>query len=79
MYVHMYMYMCTCMCIQSAPLYTHARVCVHVHVHMYSQWNYAITFFVAVFAGPEAIQRAHPTSEPCPSTPTVVKNGQFTY
>lgn len=36
-----------------------------------------ISFFVAVFAGPEAIRQAHPTSEPCPSSPVVVKNGQL--
>ena len=35
--------------------------------------------FAAVFAGPEAIQRVHPTSEPCSSIPTVVKNGQLTH
>ena len=51
----------------------HLYVHVYTHAHVYAQCNYAITFFVAVFAGPEAIQRAHPTSDP-----TVVKNGQLT-
>lgn len=64
-------YVCTCTCACVVK-------CLQMQVCNYGAIINCKFLFVAVFAGPEAIQRAHPTREQHPSAPTVVKNGQLT-
>lgn len=73
------LYICThtCICVVCTSMYMCICTCM-LNATMQLQQLKIPFVFVAVFAGPEAIQWAHPTSEPCPSTPTVVKNGQLT-